>query len=45
MPLPTLPFTIEDEENAEAIEQGLLMREGVRDFGPRRASGWRTLKR
>lgn len=41
--LPQLPFADLDEENAE--KEGFLLREGVRDFRPRRTSGWRTLRR
>lgn len=40
MALPRLPFA-DLEENKE---ESLLLREGVRDFGPRRTRGWSTLR-
>lgn len=43
MPLPQLPFA-EDEESEDPLQNNLLLREGVRDFGARRTTGWRTLK-
>lgn len=40
MALPRLPFA----DLAEDKDEPLLLREGVSDFRPRRASGWRTLR-